>query len=131
MRDESEDQNKYVYIVVNEGEVVFASKDEDEANNFSDTRDYQNRADALKEMGCDEDASESELAEAGFWAGYECGVNEVYCVNLAKYKEDDEICIGSDEISYNDIVSVLERCAEEDENQYFLMDDAEEEEDNE
>ena len=117
------DKNKYddghneeVYIVVNEGEVVFVSFEKEEADNYAYNKGLEARDEVLEEMGCDEDLDEKDLFEAEFQAGYDGGVFEVHYVDMSQHKEDDVIFVGGDEIEYNDIVMLLEKDDDEYEN---------------
>lgn len=112
---EDDKYSKEVYIVVNEGEVVYVSLDQEDAEGYAYNRTMRDRDSALKEMGRGDDPSETELAEAAFMAGYNGGIYEVHYIDLSSYNEDDDICVGSDEISYNDIISLLSANEDEEE----------------
>ena len=107
---ESED----IYVVVNEGVAVYASKDEGNAENYAYKKEILDRDDALEQMGIEDDPTKGELAEAGFLAGIESGIYEVYNVDLSKHKKGEEIELGNSEVNYNDIVSELLREEEND-----------------
>ncbi len=102
---ESED----IYVVVNEGVAIYASKDEGNAENYAYKKEVLDRDSALEQMGIADDPTKGELAQAGYLAGIESGIYEVYNVNLSKYKKDAEITLGSSEVGYNDILFQLSR----------------------
>jgi len=132
------DENKYddghneaVYIVINEGEVIYVSLDEDEAKNYADNREIEARDKALEEMGTEKDTSENDIFDAALKGSYDSGVFEVYCVDLSKYRKDDAIYVDGNDINYNDVVDLLEKeeCKHKDEyyqDDYYENDDEDE-----
>jgi hypothetical protein len=79
-----------VYVVINEGEPVYASKGKSEADAyaFEKNRDANNRA--LGELGVD-DPDIDDCAMAGYKAGYDGEYYEVKRVNLQGKCEDDSV----------------------------------------
>ena len=100
------------YIVVNEGEVVYASDEEESAIAYADNANEEACLESLGEMGID-DPSEKDLAEAAFQAGYDGGCYEVERVDLTDKTEDDVISISDG--SEIDVTEILEKldCDEE------------------
>lgn len=95
-----------VYVVMNEGEPVFASEDKEEAEGYADEQGYKARQEALEEMGVD-DPDEDDINEADFMAGFDGGCYEIFEVHLSKYKSGDTIDVGADEVDYDDIIDLL------------------------
>ncbi len=102
-------ESQDIYVVVNEGVPVYASKDEGNAENYAYKQEVLDRDDALEQMGIADDPTKGELAQAGYLAGIESGIYQVYNVDLSKYKKDEEIILGNSEVNYNDIVHELSR----------------------
>jgi len=111
--------NEAVYIVINEGEVIYVALDEDEAKNYADNRGIEARDRALEGMGAEEATSEKDIFDAALKAGYDSGVFEVYCIDLSRYREDDVIYVDGNEIDYNDVVDLLEKEECEHEDEYY------------
>ncbi len=96
-----------VYVVINEGRAVYVSLDEGDAESYAYKEEILDRDEALEEMGIADDPTRGELADAGFFAGVKAGIYEIYDINLMNYKQDEEICLGSHEVNYNDIIELL------------------------
>lgn len=100
----------YVYYVVNEGEVKFASYDKDEANNFADKNNDEDTNEVLENWGYgdEDDISEKRMAEAAFQAGFDGGIYEVFKIDLSKFSEDDTITLDDGtEIDVSEIIEKL------------------------
>ena len=57
-----------IYVVINEGEPVFASKNEENAYAYADDQGFRARSETLKEWNND-DPTEEDIAEADWQAG--------------------------------------------------------------
>lgn len=100
---------KNVYIVINEGEIAFASTDRDEAKGYAETQEYINRDEVLERWG-NEDPTEENLAEAVFQAGYDNGCYDVEKVDITGLSEDDTITTqDGTEIDVSDILEKLKK----------------------
>lgn len=100
----------FVYYVVNEGEVKFASYDRDEAISFANEKNDEDINDVLEDWGYDDedDISEKRMNEAAFQAGYDGSVYEVHKIDLSKHSEDDTIKLDDGtEIDVSDIIESL------------------------
>lgn len=97
-----------VYIVMNEGEVVYSSEDNESAEAYADNKGYEARERVLEEWGND-DPSEKDIAEADFQAGYDGDYYEVIEVDISGLTNDDmvELPDGS-EINVSDILDKME-----------------------
>ncbi|MEY8425069.1 hypothetical protein AALB52_20480 [Lachnospiraceae bacterium 38-14] len=96
-----------VYIVINEGEVVYASEDKEDADAYADTKGYEARQRVLSEWGND-DPSDEDVAEADLQAGMDGDYYEVKRVNLSNKSEDDTIELSDGtEIDVSDIIEKL------------------------
>lgn len=99
-----------VYVVMREGDVVYASTDKEMAEAYADSQMCNAREAVLKEWGND-DPTEKDIAEADFQAGFDGDYYEVIKVDISNKTEDDtlELPDGS-EIEVSDILEELERC---------------------
>lgn len=79
-----------VYIVINEGELVYASTDKDSADAYAESKGYEARTQALDDMGID-DPTEKDIADADQLAGYG-GYYDVQVISL--YGKEDDDCIS-------------------------------------
>ena len=96
-----------VYIVINEGEVEYASEDKEEAEAYADTKGYEARERVLNEWGND-DPSEKDIADADLQAGIDGDFYEVEKVNISGKSEDDTIELSDGtEIDVSDILEKL------------------------
>ena len=97
-----------VYIVINEGEVAYASVDREETEEFANDRNYMAREEVLAEWEND-DPSEENLAEADFQVGYNGDYYKVECIDISNCSEDDIIELeDGTEIEVSDILAKLE-----------------------
>lgn len=97
-----------VYIVINEGEVAFASKDSELAHSYADNKEIEANQEVLADWDID-DPTDKDIMEAGFQAGYDGGCFEVEIVNISGLSEDDTIEISDGtEIDVSDILEKLE-----------------------
>lgn len=79
-----------VYIVIREGEIEFASVDEELAEGYADNQGFIARQEVLEEWGND-DPSEEDIAEADFQAGFNGDYYEVVEVDISNKTENDTI----------------------------------------
>lgn len=121
-------QKAIVYVVINDGKVLFASKDEDNANNYVEEKREEIRAELIEELDIDEDEDPSKVEyQLEYASGAEYGTFNVVEIDLNKYKENETIDIfiknlGDVCIEYSEIIDKLH---ENEENEY---DDDEEDE---
>jgi|GEM_PF-5345584 len=96
-----------LYVVMNEGEVEYASMDKEMAEAYADDRMYKARERVLDEWGND-DPTEKDIAEADFQAGFDGDYYEVVKVDISNLTEDDmiELPDGS-EIEVSEILEKL------------------------
>lgn len=96
-----------VYIVIREGEVEFASIDEELAKGYADNQGFNARQEVLDEWGND-DPSEEDIAEADFQAGFNGDYYEVVKVDISNKTEDDMVELpNGDEVEVFDILEKL------------------------
>lgn len=96
-----------VYIVINEGEVAYASEDKEDAEAYADTKGYEARKRVLNEWGND-DPSDEDIGEADLQAGMDGDFYEVEKVNISGKSEDDTIELSDGiEINVSDILEKL------------------------
>ena len=98
-----------LYIVMNEGEVEYASTDKERAEAYVDYQMYKARERVLDEWGND-DPTEKDIAEADFQAGFDGDYYKVVKVDISNLAEDDmiELPDGS-EIEVSEILEKLKR----------------------
>lgn len=96
-----------VYVVLREGEVVFASEDREDAEGYAESKGFEARAEVLDEWGID-DPSEKDVFEADWQAGFDGDCYEVEAVNLSNLTEDDKVMVSDGtEIDVSDILTLL------------------------
>lgn len=96
-----------VYVVMNEGEVVYASTSKEFADGYADNQGYNARQEVLDKWGND-DPTEEDIAEADFQAGFDGDYYEVVKVNISSKTEDDIIELPDGrEIEVADILEKL------------------------
>lgn len=99
-----------VYLVLCEGDVVYASTDEEIARAYADNPMYHARKLVLAEWGND-DPTEKDIAEADFQAGYDGDNCEVIEVDISNKTKDDTLELpNGDEVDVSDIFEKLRRC---------------------
>lgn len=97
-----------VYIVMNEGEVVYASTDKESASAYSDSQSYAARERILSEWGND-DPTEENIAEADFQAGFDGYYYEVVEVDISGLTKDDTYELPDEtEIDVSDILEKMD-----------------------
>jgi len=121
-------QKAVVYIVINEGEILYASKDEDNADNYAEEKQNEIEEEIAKDMNIDEDEDFSKVV---YEAGAEYGTFKVVEIDLNRYNEDETIRIfienhGEEFIEYSEIIDKLR---ENGEDEYDDDDDDDEEDD--
>ena len=98
-------ENEHLYIVINQGEVVFVSKDENEAHNYADEHNFNAQENVLGEWGNDD--------------------GEIYFVeeiNSSDLEPDGSIeCSDGSEIDVTDILDLLEKANESDNDMLWLF----------
>lgn len=101
-------KHSIIYVVVNEGDVVYASADKESANAYADTKGIEARESVLEEWGND-DPSESELAEADYQAGFDGDYYEVQKIDISNQTEDGTVELqDGTEIEMSEILEKLE-----------------------
>lgn len=110
-----------VYIVLREGEVVYASEDQECAEGYAENKGLEAREEVLVEWGND-DPSEKNLFEADWQAGYDGDCYEVESVDITGLTEDDTVTVADgSEINVSDILKKLNE--DDDEDDFFSLDD--------
>lgn len=112
-----------VYVVLREGEVVFASEDWEDAEGYAESKGFEARAEVLDEWGID-DPSEKDVFEADWQAGFDGDCYEVEAVDLSNLTEDDKVIVSDGtEIDVSDILTLM--AAGDDDDDDFDADDGE------
>ena len=100
-----------VYFVVNEGSLVYASTDKDDAECYMENKNYDAAVDEAEESGRDvDDLTPEELAEYAFASGYNGGYHYMDTIKIPKHydgEEEFETCEG-DTFTYYELESLLE-----------------------
>ena len=81
-----------VYVVLNEGEIVFASKDEELANSYADKSWHEDIQETADEYNFDLD-NPKQLDAAQYQAGFDDGVYDVVKVDTDKFDDNDEMTV--------------------------------------
>lgn len=97
----------YLYVVINEGEPVFVSKDKKEADTYADEQGLQARIRILNEWNND-DPTEDDIAQADWQAGSDGEYYSVEKISLSDLKNNDiiELSDGT-EIDSLDVLDLL------------------------
>ena len=124
-------QKAIVYVVINDGEVVYASKDEDNADNYVEEKREEIREELIEELDIDEDEDPSKVEyQLEYASGAEYGIFKVVEIDLNKYKENETFekfiqNLGNVCIEYNEIIDKLHENGEDE----YDDDEEDEEED--
>ena len=114
-------ENEHLYIVINQGEVVFVSKDENEAHNYADEHNFNAQENVLDEWGND-DPTDEDIAQAAFQAGSDGEIYFVEEINSSDLEPDGSIeCSDGSEIDVTDILDLLEEANESDNDMLWLF----------
>ena len=102
-----------VYVVINEGDVVYVSDDEENARAYAENQWDASVNETAKDMGLDLN-EESGVLKAAWQAGSDGGTFEVGKIDLDNYQEDDVITVSLEngdeaDIDYNDICELLNK----------------------
>jgi hypothetical protein len=81
-----------IYVVLNEGEIVFASEDEELANGYADKSWQKDIQDTANEYGFDLN-NPKQLDAAQYQAGFDGGVYDVVKVDTNKFDDNDEMTV--------------------------------------
>lgn len=100
-----------VYVVISDGEVVYASEEREMAVGFAHTKTCEAGQRVLDEYGND-DPSDRDMAEAVFQAGFDGDYYEVVKVDISGLDSDDVVELDSGEEL--DVSDILEAMSEED-----------------
>ena len=101
----------FVYIVMHDGTVEYASRDECKAQAFADDHFDRARKEVLEDWEID-DPTEKDLDEAAYQAGYDGDVYTVHKIDIANKTNEDTIELSDgDEV---DVAEVLEKLKKED-----------------
>ena len=99
-----------VYVVMCEGEVEFASTDEENAKTFADNQMYNAREEVLDEWGND-DPTENDIFEADYQAGFNGDYYEVIKIDISNRTVDDTLELpDGNEVEVSDILEKLQVC---------------------
>jgi hypothetical protein len=99
-----------LHIVINEGDVVFATADAEEAEAMRDKLIAEHIADEVEDAGRDiDDLTEEEYSEFAFMAGFNGGHHYTAEVSISRDNPDAEITTAEgDTISVEDIFEVYD-----------------------
>ena len=104
-----------LYVVTNEGEIVYASTDREKAEGYADTKGYEARQRVLDEWGND-DPDEKDLAEADFQAGFDGDYYDVEAVDITGLTEDSTVqLMDGTEVDVSEILKKLDKDEDDDE----------------
>lgn len=96
-----------VYIVMNEGEVVYASENKELAEAYAFNKGCKARERVLDDWEND-DPSDEDIWEAGFQAGYDGDYYEVERVDISNLADDGTVeILDGTEIDVSDILEKL------------------------
>lgn len=97
-----------VYIVLKEGEVIFADVDEERANTYAFNCNNESVNEILENEWEIEDSSEKDIQEAAFQAGYDGEYYEVKGVDITNLTDDDTTeTFDGEEIDVSDVLRCL------------------------
>lgn len=97
-----------VFVVLKEGEIVYASSDKDSAEAYSYNQDCRGIDEVLADWGND-DPTDEDIAEAAFQAGLDGDICDIQSVNLSGKTEDDTIILeDGSEVTVAEIVAVMD-----------------------
>ncbi len=95
------------YVVMNEGEMVYASYERDEAEEFARNKNEAGTDEALLDMGID-DPTDKDMAEASFVSGFYGEYHEVFEVDTDEANEHGEIeLLNCDIITVSELEKIL------------------------
>lgn len=96
-----------VYIVIHEGDVVYASTDKESAEGYADEQMYNAREAVLDEWEND-DPTEKDIEDADWQVGLNGDFYEVIKVNISNKMDDDTLELpNGDEVDVSDILEKL------------------------
>lgn len=108
------DDKDIVYLVMNYGEPIYASKDKNEAENIAYNRNINAREEVLEDWGMDDPDTE-DLDDAEIQAGFDGDYYEVVSVNIFAHQDDDQLQLDDGtEVDYNTILELLDKIDEDD-----------------
>lgn len=96
-----------VYVVICDGEIVYASTDKSSAIAFANDESYAARQATLDEWDND-DPTPEDIAEADYQAAYDGDYYEVARLDISNKKEGDMVKHSGDEYDVSDILEKLE-----------------------
>ena len=102
-----------VYFVVNEGEIVYSTYDEDSAKGYAYQRTQRDMEDTAEELDMNiEELDDDSLAEVAFMSGFDGGYYYVASVELPS--DADSLCEfvfeteQGDKFEYNELVEMFD-----------------------
>lgn len=111
-----------IYVVINEGEPVFASKNEEDAHAYADDQGLQARSEILNDWNND-DPTEEDIAEADWQAGIDGYYYQVEKVSLFDLQNNDTIELSDGtEINSLDVLDLLGKQEDSDVSETFYED---------
>lgn len=109
-----------VYVVINYGEPIYASREQSDAENFADGKNFNAREDVLNEWDID-DPDFTDLDDAEIQAGIDGDFYEVFFFDISKYNKGDQIELDDGtEIDYDDVIDLLKK---NDSDEFFYNED--------
>ncbi len=97
-----------VYAVINDGELVYVSRDYEKAQEKADELYEKSVQGIFDELEIEEDDENGRL-KASFLSGYNEGTYDVVEIDLSEYKSGDTISIGNIDIDYDDVRKKLRK----------------------
>ena len=111
-----------IYVVINEGEPVVASKNEEDAHAYADDQGLQARSEILNDWNND-DPTEEDIAEADWQAGIDGYYYQVEKVSLFDLQNNDTIELSDGtEINSLDVLDLLGKQEDSDVPETFYED---------
>lgn len=105
------------YVLIHDGNILKAFKDKDSASEYKNKLEEKDFEETKNELGFEDDLSEKEQNAIAFRSGYDNGDYEINFIDLKnRNEEDDDIPIGNDKFSFDEIKSAFDK-AEEDQNE--------------
>lgn len=96
-----------IYVVMNDGEMVYASIDRDDADAYAYTQNVNGANETLEEWGND-DPTDEDMAEAAFQNGFDGGYHEVVCIDIDKADDNGIITLlDGTEVNVADVLDFL------------------------
>lgn len=100
---------RIVYLIIDEDEIVYATSDEDEAEEYLYMLYNDHIKETLEEYDID-DFNDNTMSEMAFISDFDC-CPILEKVDLLNYKRGDDVTVGDSYFTYDEIISKLIRSA--------------------